>query len=427
VKWRNQLLALFCLLAFAGLGILYFQHWVIQKPFGIILLIGEGLSPSRLAATRVYAGGADSHLSTDSLPASALLVNYSNDFAAPDAAAAATALATGIKANNRAIGIDAKGRAVRNIIELARASGRACGLITNANLTDATAAAFYTHASETNDPENIALGLTNGNQLDILLGGGAAMFLPATKEGGRHDARDLLLEIRRNGYDIVRSKAELETVPRWRRPKLFGVFSKTEFSYAGQVATGREQPSLADMVRRAIELLQFNQRGYLLVVDAGLMRKAAQENNGERTLAETLELDRAVAVARSYAGDKSMILVAGDCAIGGLSLNGFPFRRDSGVAILGLNSGGYPWLSWATGPHGPKRYPNTNLSASNDQSDATRQNNDLQAASEPAAVYSQNALNAVEDVVLFGTGPGTQTIRGTMDSTNVFRIIRDNL
>jgi len=42
VKWRNQLLALLCLAVFAGLGVLYFQHWVVQKPFGIILIIGRG-------------------------------------------------------------------------------------------------------------------------------------------------------------------------------------------------------------------------------------------------------------------------------------------------------------------------------------------------------------------------------------------------
>src|SRR5207245_7463337 len=53
VKWRNHMLALVCLLAFAGLGILYFQHWVVQKPFGIILFIGEGLASHRLAATQI--------------------------------------------------------------------------------------------------------------------------------------------------------------------------------------------------------------------------------------------------------------------------------------------------------------------------------------------------------------------------------------
>ena len=255
VKWRNQLLALFCLLAFAGLGVLYFQHWVIQKPFGIILFVGEGLSPSQLAAARVYGGGADSHLALDSMPASALLINYSNDFAAPDSAAAATALATGIKTNNRAIGVDAKGKPVRNIVELARAAGRACGLITNSNLTDVTSAAFYAHASETDAVDELALSLTSGNQFDIILGGGAAAFLPSVKNGARHDERDLVLEMRRNGYDIVQSKADLETVPRWRRPKLFGAFNKAELSYAGQVANGPEQPSLPDMVRRAVELL----------------------------------------------------------------------------------------------------------------------------------------------------------------------------
>lgn len=426
MKWRNQLLALFCLVAFAGVGVLYFQHWVVQKPFGIILFIGEGLSPARLAQTRVYAGGADSHLSLDSMPSAALLINYSNDFASPDQAAAATALATGVKTNNHAIGVDAKGKAIRNIIAIARENGRACGLVTNTNLTDATSAAFYAHLPDANDREAIALALSSGNLFDIVLGGGAAAFLPQSKKGSRHDDRDLLLELRRKGYDVVRSKAELESIPRWRSPKLFALFSDAEFSYGGQVATGLEQPSLADMVRRAVELLQFNPEGYVLVVDAGLMRKAAQENNGERTLAETMELDRAVAMARNYSGKKSMILVVGDCAIGGLSMNGSPFRKDSGVAILGLNSAGYPWLSWATGPHGPKHAGPAGAPESHFDS-GQQQNNDAQASSEPAAIFSQNALNTVEDVPLLGAGPGTDEIRGIMDNTNVFRIIRDNL
>src|SRR6266849_8283764 len=93
VKWRNQLLALFCLFVFAGLGVLYFQHWVIQKPFGIILFIGEGFGPERLAATRVYVGGADAHLTLDSMSYAALMTNASKDFAVSDSAAAASAIA----------------------------------------------------------------------------------------------------------------------------------------------------------------------------------------------------------------------------------------------------------------------------------------------------------------------------------------------
>src|SRR5947208_13866924 len=168
------------------------------------------------------------------------------------------------------------------------------------------------------------------------MGGGAAQFLPATKGGDRQQSRDLVREHRGNGFDIVQTRAELDAVPAWRRPKLVGLFSKEDLAFVNQVEERSQQPSLSDMVRRAIQLLQYNVGGYLLVVDAGLMRKAAEGNNGERTLGQTLELDRAVGVARSYGGPKSTILVCGDAAIGGMSLNGFPFRKDSGIALLGF-------------------------------------------------------------------------------------------
>src|ERR1700758_1930286 len=120
MKWRNQLIALFCLLVFAGLGILYFQHWVVQRPFGIVLFIGEGLTPHHLAATRMFVGGADARLTLDSMPRLALLANASKDFASPDQAAAATALATGTKVKNRTLAVNSDGRAAPTLLELAK-------------------------------------------------------------------------------------------------------------------------------------------------------------------------------------------------------------------------------------------------------------------------------------------------------------------
>ena len=420
MKLRNQLLALFCLLAFAGLGVLYFQHWVIRKPFGIILFIGEGLAPGRLAPTRAYAGGAGTHLGLDSMPHVALLTNYSKDFAAPDQAAAATAIATGVKVANRAIAINGDGKPLRTIIELAREYGRATGLVTDAKLTDSTSAGFYAHPADPYDVEKIATEFVDGGKIDIAMGGGAGQFLPATKGGERQDGRDLLLELRGNGFDIVRTRAELETVPAWRRPKLFGAFNNAELAFVNQVEERSQQPSLSDMVRRAIELLQYNAGGYLLVIDAGLMRKAAQENNAERTLGQTIELDHAVTVARNYAGARSTIIVCGDVAIGGMNLNGFPFRQDSGIALLGLNSAGQPWITWATGPHGTKSYGAANIpsKAPNEQPEEHL---------EPAALHTKSALPTVDDVVAFGSGPGTEALEGVVDSTIVFKILRGEL
>jgi alkaline phosphatase len=325
---------------------------------------------------------------------------------------------------NRAIATNPDMSAIKNLIELAREHGRATGLVTDANLTDPTSAAFYAHPTDPNDIESSAVEFVNGGKIDIAMGGGAAQFLPVAKGGERQDGRDLLLDLRRNGFDIVQTRAELEAVPAWRRPKLFGAFSKTELAFVNQVEERSQQPSLSDMVRRAIELLQYNTGGYFLVVDAGLMRTAAQENNGERTLSQTIELDRALAVARNYAGPKSTIIVCGDVAIGGLSLNGFPFRQDSGIALLGLNAGGQPWITWATGPNGTKSYgaakipgnPNGN---GNEQPDVEQR--------EPAAVYAKAALDTVEDVIAFGSGPGTDDLRGVLDNTVIFEIIRDHL
>jgi alkaline phosphatase len=267
--------------------------------------------------------------------------------------------------------------------------------------------------------------LFDNSGIDLALGGGAQEFLPDSKQGTRSDGRDLLSEIRRKGLDLARNKAELEAIPAWRRPKVFGVFANAEFAYADHVEARNEQPSLADLVRRSIELLQYNRGGYLLVVDARLMRKAAEQNDAEHTLAETLELDRAIAVARRYAGEKSAIVVCGDVGLGGLHLNGYPFRTDRGIAILGLNSAGDPWLSWATGPHGAKLYGAAKLAAQQSPPPATAPVSEP--PQEPAAFYAPAALETVEDMVAFASGQGTDAVNGSLDNTAIFKIIRDSL
>src|SRR5207244_13219458 len=108
---------------------------------------------------------------------------------------------------------------------------------------------------------------------------------------------------------IVQTRAELDAVPAWRRPKLVGVFSKEDLAFVNQLEERSQQPSLSDMVRRAIQLLQYNVGGYLLVVDAGLMRKAAQENNGEGIWKQTVELDGAVRIEGSYGAENNPTVV----------------------------------------------------------------------------------------------------------------------
>ena len=120
-----------CLLAFAAFGVLYFQNWVVQKPFGIILFVGEGLTAQRTAATRVYIGGANNPLAIDGLEFSARLSNHSADFAVPDSPAAASALATGTRVKNGTVAIAESGAPLETILEIAHKEGRATGVVTD--------------------------------------------------------------------------------------------------------------------------------------------------------------------------------------------------------------------------------------------------------------------------------------------------------
>jgi len=402
MKWRNQILALICLLAFAGLGVLYFQNWVVQKPFGIILFVGEGLTAQRTAATRVYIGGADNPLAMDGLGFSARLRNQSADFAVPDSAAAASALATGQRVKNGTIAIGESGVPLETILEIAHKQGRATGIVTDGALTNPTLAAFYAHANSAKPPQQFATKIIDQSVVDIALGGGGADFDKAKLDQAH--------------IRVVRNLPELEQITVWQQPRLLGLFAASDLPFTDEVAARTEQPSLADMVRRAIEFLQVNRRGYVLVVNAHLMASAAWQNLGERTLRETAELDRAVKVSREYAGRNSAIIVCGDAAIGGMNVNGYPFRYDSGVAILGLNSAGQPWVTWATGPNGGKTGANVESSSARDLS-----------ALEPAAVQVPSALNSLEDPIANATGLRMENLRGTIENTQLFEIIRDAL
>jgi alkaline phosphatase len=403
MKLRNQLLALFCLLVFGAFGFLYVRTWVVPKTFGIILFVSDGMIAQHLTAARLYEGGADHHLAIESFPHLALLSNPARDFAVPDAAAAATALSTGTRVGHRQLAVDASGKAVASILELARAQGRATGLITTGSPLSPTPAAFYAHTTDARETGEILQQFLGSAKFDIVFGGGAGDFLPSGKGGSPKSDRDVLTEMQGKGWGVVRSKAELENAPAYRTAPLAGFFSAGELAFSNQIESGSQQPSLSDMVRRAIEFLQVHGKGYVLVVDAGLATTAADRNEGERVITETLALDHAIATAVKYAGDNSLIVAVGKYNTGGFSLNGYPFVQDHGVALLGLNPAGQPAITWATGPNGPG------------------------AKTEPAAFQTPSALNTAEDVVAVGRGAGSEKLRGFLENTQIFSILKDAL
>src|SRR5438105_844252 len=168
---------------------------------------------------------------------------------------------------------------MRRLSEIGHDEGRATGIVTHGALTNRTVGAFYAHANNAKQPQEFANALIERDAVDIALGGGAAEF---KKE-----------RLDQTKIRVVHNLPELEQITGWQQPRLVGLFAPNDLSFTDEVAARTEQPSLADMVRRAIELLQVNRHGYVLIVDAHLMASAAWQNLGERTLRETAELDRA--------------------------------------------------------------------------------------------------------------------------------------
>ncbi|HWL50850.1 MAG TPA: alkaline phosphatase [Chthoniobacteraceae bacterium] len=429
MKLRNRLLALFCLLIFIAFGVFFFRTWVVQKPFGMILFLNDGLSTNLVTAARLYEGGATHRLTVESFPHLALVRNASGDYAVPDAEAAASAIATGVKVNNRALSVDARGEALRSLLTLARDAGRATGLVTTGSLTDPTPAAFYANGTDANDAHRLAEAFVKDAPVDLALGGGLAAFTPESKGGARKDGRDLWLELRSKGYSLVRTKAELENTPAFLTGPMAGIFSDGYLPYASELESGGQQPSLSDMVRRAIEILQTNARGYLLVVDCAAVSRLAGENRGDQVLAEMVQFDRALEVARRYAGEKTLIVAVGKHEVGGLTLNGFPLKEDRGVALLGTNASGFPSLTWSTGPNGRSDGPpKATLGIAADGSEpAPLHPPGRDVSAEPAAFRADYAIPTARDMLMVGSGPGSETIGGFMENTAVFELFKQQL
>jgi len=204
------------------------------------------------------------------------------------------------------------------------------------------------------------------------------------------------------------------------------VFADGDLAYSNQIEAGSQEPLLPDMVRRAIEFLELHQRGYMLVVDAELISRAAEQNDGEHVLTETVDMDRAIATALNYAGANALVMAVGEHATGGMTMNGYPLRQEHGAGLLGVNAFGYPAIAWATGPNGSQKAVVSGTGAAGASQDGSPA--PAAAGDEPAAFYTYpTAINSAEDVIAIGRGPGTDALKGVIDNTEIFRILQGAL
>jgi alkaline phosphatase len=189
----------------------------------------------------------------------------------PDSAAAATAIATGRRTENRRIGTLEDGSPVRTLAEVVRGRGFRVGIVTNDRLTGATPAAFYAHVADRKEREAIA-GFLFRSGFELFIGGGGE-YLPRFKAGGA-------------GYDYRTS------LDRPLGPRALVVLDDEEMPY---LLDEPEKGRLLPAVQRALERLTRDRRPFFLLIESALVDHAAHENDAARLAAEMSGNTRAVA------------------------------------------------------------------------------------------------------------------------------------
>jgi alkaline phosphatase len=268
-----------------------------------------------LVMSRLFAGAGSGSCET-----------YSLGSVVTDSSAASCAWATGRKIVNGMVNEYPDGTRLTPILELARAQGRATGLVTTARITHATPAGWLAHVPDRNMEDEIALQYL-AFAPDVLLGGGATHFDPAR----RRDGRDVAAEFERAGYAVVRTSEALRAS---NTDKLLGIFSNSHIAYEiDRQHQGVAAPSLADITRAGLRVLDGAANGFVVQVEAGRIDHANHQNDAATSIWDVVAADEALAEILAFMDgrDDTLLLLASDHATGGGAVYGVGsfYRRAS--------------------------------------------------------------------------------------------------
>ena len=262
-----MLSALIVALALAGAGEAQVAGSTDERAKNVIIFIGDGMGTSHRDLVRYATVGTAGQLAMDSMPYAGRSETSPLDPEAfvTDSAAGGTAIATGVKTFNGAVGIDADENPVPTVLERARQAGKATGLVSNSQITDATPASFGAHVADRDEQSEIARQYIEESRPAVILGGGEDYWYPEGEAGAHPDEPkedpeeksagtegDLVQKAQDLGYEYVTDAAELRTAS---GPRLLGLFANEEmFQQApeGESAVYEPTVSLSEMTQKAI-------------------------------------------------------------------------------------------------------------------------------------------------------------------------------
>ncbi|CAL8272576.1 unnamed protein product [Arctogadus glacialis] len=431
---------------------------IVGKAKNLVLFLGDGMGVPTVTATRILKGqlagfnGEETSLAMDTFPYLALSKTYNVNQQMPDSAGTATAYLCGVKANYGTLGVSARiergkcsGNADNDVVSVlhrAKMAGKSVGIVTTTRVQHASPGANYAHTPDRgwysdielpadavrNGCRDIAWQLIKNTEINVILGGGRQyMFSNITADpeyptyfGERSDGKDLVqewLQGKKNAKYVV-NKEGLDAVDASKTDFLMGLFEPKDCQYEYKRDTTTD-PSLTQMMEKAIKILKRNPKGfYLFVEDKGRIDHGHHDGNAQRALTEAVEFDRAIERAAQLTSEKdTLTVVTADhshvFAFGGHSQRGnsvFGVSRE-----LATDKKSFTTAVYGNGPG----YQIKN---------GIRPDVNATVAAEPeyhqqAAVPKNSETHAIEDVPIFAKGPMAHLFHGVQEQSYIAHVL----
>jgi len=290
----------------------------------VFFFIGDGMGIAQRTAAEMYVSSQEESAKGVSLimnefPAQGVTTTHANNRFITGSAAAATALACGVKTNINYVGMDPSLQPVETMAEMAKKKGMKVGIVSSVSIDHATPACFYAHQPTRKMYHEIDMELAKSG-FEYFGGGG---LKDPTGKKSKKPLGDVFQVARENGYSIVDNRRDFLALTK---------DSGKIIAYNKNLPDGMALPydmdntsediTLAEFTKKGIELLD-NPEGFFMMVEGGKIDWACHANDAVASIKDTLAFDGAIRVAYDFYKqhpEETLIVATGDHECGGLTL-----------------------------------------------------------------------------------------------------------
>lgn len=356
-----------------------------QCPKNIIMIIADGGGLNHIHAANYYSDGKKGSQAFEKFPVKLSVTTYpyggsyepkraAKSFGyvkdnSTDSAAAATALATGVKTSNGSIGVDSKGNRLENITERCEKLGMSTGVVTTVPISHATPAGFVAHNNSRNGYNDIANEMINESALEVIFGCGNPQHLSGEKYvGGKNTWNSLISGASGADADgdgiadkwtLIQSKQDFIKLAEGSTPKrVIGIAQAGETlqqkrsgksSVPFDVPLNQDVPNLSEMTKAALNILDEDPDGFFVMIEAGAIDWASHGNESARMIEEMIDFYGAADTIINWVETQSswndtLVIITADHQTGYIT---GPNKK----AVVNEGKGKMPEFEWHSGGH----------------------------------------------------------------------------